>query len=174
MAFLLSLPVEWQSSTPSTTLHSCAGLHCQGSQVMLWMPLHLQRSEQSISVNQVSPTYTQYLCTLCVCVSSMYVQAYFLAKNARKMKITPHEHSIEHTYRPVLSVSISTSTFAEWDTFVSTEDEAGLTDTSLYTGMVARATRACRVLTAGLRAGGAARAVMTAWGALQSWGRRTL
>lgn len=78
------------------------------------------------------------------------------------------------TYRPVLPVSISTSTLAEWDTFVSTEDEAGVTDASLYTGLVARATRACRVLTAGLRAGRAAWAVMTAWRALQSWGRRTL
>lgn len=55
---LLSLPVEWQSSTPSTTLHSWAGLHCQDSQVMLWLPLHLQRCEQSFSVNQMSPTYT--------------------------------------------------------------------------------------------------------------------
>lgn len=69
---LLSLPLEWQSSTPPTTLHSCAGLHCQGSQVMLWLPLHLQRSEQSISVNQASPTYTQK--------RSMHVQTLFLAK----------------------------------------------------------------------------------------------
>lgn len=54
---LLRLPVEWQSSTPSTTLHSCAGLHCQGSQVTLLLPVHLQRCEQSFSVNQASPTY---------------------------------------------------------------------------------------------------------------------
>lgn len=54
---LLRLPVEWQPSTPSTTLHSCAGLHCQGSQVTLLLPAHLQRCEQSFSVNQVSPTY---------------------------------------------------------------------------------------------------------------------
>lgn len=54
---LLCLPVEWQPSTPSTTLHSCAGLHCQGSQVTLWLPWHLQRSEQSSSVNQLSPTW---------------------------------------------------------------------------------------------------------------------
>lgn len=54
-----SLPVEWQPSTPSTTLHSCAGLHCQGSQVIFWLPLHLHRSEQLLSVNQVFPTYIQ-------------------------------------------------------------------------------------------------------------------
>ncbi|TNN41394.1 hypothetical protein EYF80_048452 [Liparis tanakae] len=52
------LPVEWQSSTPSTTLHSCAGLHCHASQVMLPLPLHLQRSEQSASGNQEPPTCT--------------------------------------------------------------------------------------------------------------------
>lgn len=51
-----SSPVEWQSSIPSTTLHSCAGLHCHGSHVTLLLLLHLQRSEQSISVNQVFPT----------------------------------------------------------------------------------------------------------------------
>lgn len=56
-SLLFSLPVEWQSSTPSTTLHSCAGLHCQGSQVMLWLPIHLHRSVQLVFVNQASPTY---------------------------------------------------------------------------------------------------------------------
>lgn len=55
--YVLVSPVEWHPSTPSTTLHSCAGLHSHGSHVMLLFPLHLQRSEQSFSSNQVSPAY---------------------------------------------------------------------------------------------------------------------
>lgn len=54
---VLVSPVEWHPSNPSTTLHSCAGLHSHGSHVILLFPLHLQRSEQSFSSNQVSPAY---------------------------------------------------------------------------------------------------------------------
>ena len=68
-----------------------------------------------------------------------------------------------------MSVSISASTLADRDTFVSAEDEAGVADASLHTGLVAGARGASGVLTAGLGAGRAARVVLTASGALQSW-----
>lgn len=64
---------------------------------------------------------------------------------------------------------VCTSTLAEWDTFVPTEDEAGVTNASLYTGLVAGATRSCRVLTARLGTGWATRGVLTARGTFQSW-----
>lgn len=69
---------------------------------------------------------------------------------------------IVRTYRPVVPACVCASTLAEWDAFVSTEDEAGVANAPLHTGPVARAAGACRVLTAGLGAGGATRVVMTA------------
>lgn len=75
------------------------------------------------------------------------------------------EPSVPH--RPILSVPISTATLAERNTFVSTEDETRVTDASLHAGLVAGATVACRLLTAGLGAGWATWVVMTAWGTLQ-------
>lgn len=67
-----------------------------------------------------------------------------------------------NTYRSVFSIFICTSTLTEWDTFVSTEDQALVTDTALYTWVVAGAAVTCRVLTAGLRAGRGTWLIMTA------------
>lgn len=90
------------------------------------------------------------------------MQTYLLKKSS------PSSVSPEHTHRLVLSIFISTSTLADRDTFVSTEDQARVTDASLHTRLLAGATGARRVLTAGLRAGGAAWVVMIVGGALQS------
>lgn len=73
-----------------------------------------------------------------------------------------------------MSLSVGTSTLAERDAFVSAEDQARVADTSLHTRLVAGAAGAPGVLTAGLGAGGAARVVLTAWGALKSWRERTI
>lgn len=87
---------------------------------------------------------------------SIHVQTYFLAnKIQEKFKSSTLEYPILYTYRPILSVPISTATLAERNTFVSTEDKTRVTDASLHAGLVAGATVACRLLTAGLGAGGA-------------------
>lgn len=86
----------------------------------------------------------------------------------KKQNKNPFEH-LEHTYRLILSILISTPTLAERNTFVSREDKTRVTDASFHAGLVAGATWACRVLTTWLGACRGASVVMTAWGALQSW-----
>lgn len=72
-------------------------------------------------------------------------------------------------YRSVESVCVGASTLAERDTLVPAKDEARATDASLHTRQVAGATGGCGLLAARLGAGRAARVVMAACGALQSW-----
>lgn len=88
-----------------------------------------------------------------------------LQKNPKK---TIKTYLSECTYRAILSILVITSALAERHTFVSTEDETGVADTSLHAGKVARAARACRILTGGLATGRNAWFVLTVGGALQS------
>ena len=95
----------------------------------------------------------------------MHRNPFFKSISNVDKKILP----VKNTYRSVFSIFISTSTLTEWDTFVATEDQAGVTGTTLHAGQVTGATGTCRVLTAGLLAGGATWGVVTARGAFQGW-----
>lgn len=67
----------------------------------------------------------------------------------------------------ILLVLIVAATLTEWHAFVSTEDEAGVADTSFHARMVARATSACRILTSGLATSASTWVVLTAREAFQ-------
>lgn len=68
-----------------------------------------------------------------------------------------------HTYRSILPILVSAATLAKRNAFVTTENQATLTDTSLHTRLVTGAAGACGVLTAGLGAGIGTVVVVTAW-----------
>lgn len=128
---------------------------------MMLLPLHLQCSEQSFSVNQVSPAYTNIEHNnnnLSVQTWICFLEKYFQNITIIDPRIVP---SI-HTYRSILSILISAATLAKWNAFVTTENQATVTDTSLHTGLVTCAAGACRILTAGLGACIGTVAVVTA------------
>lgn len=57
----------------------------------------------------------------------------FLQKNQIKSLLFPSDA----THRPILVVLVRTSALADWNAFVSTEDETSVTDAPFHTGMVA-------------------------------------
>lgn len=156
--FLVS-PVEWHPRTPSTTLHSCTGLHSHFSHVISLL-LHLQRSEQSFSSNQVSPAYMNIEHTVVQQIT--WILNVSDNKILKKMTIFTTSVPSLYTYRSILPILISAAALADRNAFVPTENQTTVTDTSLYTGLVTCAVRALRVLTAWLGTGTATRVIVTA------------